>query len=258
MLDRQKRLRPESIRYFTIRGGQGHRLESLSDGVFALAIAILLISSSVPKNFNDLLQFVYDALPLFICMIFIYSIWHQQTVFFLRYGLYDKRTIQLNLILLFLTLFYAYPLKFLMTWLLQFMYFFGGWLLGFKGFGQKIGEMSQMIKFNDMPLLMIIYGLGFLGIFFIFYLLYSHAFKQKEALELNEVEKTLTRFSIIQVKVVMLVATVSVVIAFIGFLMGAPFSGFFAGLAYNLLWIISIPLSKKHEKQLQTLLTREM
>ncbi|MBK7870974.1 MAG: DUF1211 domain-containing protein [Saprospiraceae bacterium] len=258
MLDRKALLQPESLRHFIVRGGQGHRLESLSDGVFALAIAILLIATSVPKNFNDLLQFVYDAVPLFICMIFIYSIWHQQTVFFLRYGLYDKHTIRLNLVLLFLTLFYAYPLKFLMTWLLQFMYFFGGWLLGFEGFWQKMGELSQMISFNDMPLLMIIYGLGFLGIFFIFYLLYLHAFKQKDLLELNEVEITLTRFSIIQVKVVMLVAAVSVLIAFIGFLMDAPFSGFFAGLAYNLLWIISIPLSKKHEKQLQTLLTGEM
>ena len=214
MQNRQKLLRPKSLRHFQLRGGQGHRLESMSDSVFGLAIAILLLASSVPKNFTELLHFVCDALPLFICMIFIYHIWHQQAVFFLRYGLYDNITIRLNLMLLFLVLFYAYPL-------------------------------------------MVIYGAGFLGIFFVFYLLYKHAYKHRELLELNEIEIVQTQFDIQDVGIVILVAALSILIALIGVLAHFSFASFFAGLVYNLLWIIFIPISKRQEKKLQLLLAEK-
>ena len=49
--------------HFRVRETGGSRLEALSDGVFALAIAILLISSSVPSNYQELLLFVQDIIP---------------------------------------------------------------------------------------------------------------------------------------------------------------------------------------------------
>lgn len=40
-------------------------------------------------------------------------IWFEQHKFFRRYGLQDGTTVTLNVILLFVVLFYVYPLKFL-------------------------------------------------------------------------------------------------------------------------------------------------
>ncbi len=257
MLNRQKLLRPKSLRHFQLRGGQGHRLESLSDSVFGLAIAILLLASSVPKNFTELLHFVCDALPLFICMIFIYHIWHQQAVFFLRYGLYDNITIRLNLMLLFLVLFYAYPLKFLMSWLMEFFPLLLWGLLGSEDAWEGIKALTERVRFQDLPLLMVIYGAGFLGIFFVFYLLYKHAYKHRELLELNEIEIVQTQFDIQDVGIVILVAALSILIALIGVLAHFSFASFFAGLVYNLLWIIFIPISKRQEKKLQLLLAEK-
>ncbi|MDH3708613.1 MAG: TMEM175 family protein [Cyclobacteriaceae bacterium] len=73
-----------ALEHFEVRGDGSSRLEALSDGVFALAIAILLLSSSVPKNFQELWAFVVDIVPFGICMLFIYWIWRQQVTFFMR------------------------------------------------------------------------------------------------------------------------------------------------------------------------------
>lgn len=257
MMERQKLLRPESLRYFNIRGGQGHRLESLSDGVFALAIAILLIASSVPKNFDELLSFVYDAIPLFTCMVFIYWIWYEQALFFMRYGLYDTRTIRLNLVLMFLTLFYAYPLKFLMSWLMQFFfYFMGAAVFANEAFWGNIRELSQVVAFENLSWLMVIYGAGFFSIFWVLYLLHSHALKRSELLQLSPIELMETRFSMRVKRVIITVTGISIVIALIGVIFNLEFASFFAGLVYNLLWVFSIPLSKRHKRELQTLLEK--
>lgn len=258
MIERQKLLRPESLRYFTIRGGQGHRLESLSDGVFALAIAILLIASSVPQSFDELLSFVYDAVPLFTCMVFIYWIWYEQALFFMRYGLYDTRTIRLNLVLMFLTLFYAYPLKFLMSWLMQFFFYFvGATVFAQEAFWANIRELSQVVAFENLSWLMVIYGAGFSSIFWVLYLLYSHALKRSEQLEISPIELMETRFSMSVKRVIIIVTGISITIALIGVIFNLEFASFFAGLVYNLLWIFSIPLSKKHRRQLQALLKEQ-
>lgn len=257
MLNRQQLLRPASLQHFRIRGGQGHRLDNLSDSVFGLSIAILLLASSVPKDFDELLHFVYDALPLLLCMIFIYHIWHQHAVFFLRYGLYDTFIIRRNLMLLFLVLFYAYPLKFLMSWLLQFFYLLVKVLLGFKSAWQEIGILSQRISFLELPWLMAIYGAGFLGIFIIFYQLYRHVYEERERLELDILEVTQTEFSIQEIRIVVVVAALSVGIALIGIATDFYFASFFSGLIYNLLWIISIPISKKQQQQMQALLKEQ-
>jgi hypothetical protein len=54
-----------------------------------------------------------------ICFALLLQVWHEQYRFFRRYDLQDSISIVLNCILLFLVLFYAYPLKFLFTLLVN-------------------------------------------------------------------------------------------------------------------------------------------
>ena len=58
--------------HFRLRGYAGTQMDGLTDGIFALAVAVLLISSSVPSNFEELIIFVYDLIPFALCILFIY------------------------------------------------------------------------------------------------------------------------------------------------------------------------------------------
>nr|MCU0419560.1 TMEM175 family protein [Cyclobacteriaceae bacterium] len=98
---------------FRFRGEEPGRLENFSDAVFALAITLLLISTSPPSSFAQIKRFLYDLLPFAICMTLLIVIWSEHNVFFLRYGLRNGRVIFLNTIFLMIVLFYVYPLKFL-------------------------------------------------------------------------------------------------------------------------------------------------
>ena len=105
------------------------------------------------------------------------QVWLWHYCFFRRYGLQDRQTLLLNIALLFVILFYIYPLKFLFL-------LFSDELLG-------LGTGS-MIQDAQWPSLMIIYSLGFLAVQCLFALLYSHAYRKRAELELNEIEVYLT------------------------------------------------------------------
>ena len=98
---------------FRFRGEEQSRIETVSDAGFALAIGLLLISVSSPSNYNDLIAFTKDLVPFAMCIALIMLVWYQHFIFFLRYGLKNSKIVALNTILLFIILFYVYPLKFL-------------------------------------------------------------------------------------------------------------------------------------------------
>jgi len=84
-----------------------------------------------------------------ICFALLLQVWHEQYRFFRRYNLQDSTFVFLNCTLLFLVLFYVYPLKFLFTFLIN------GWL-GFAA--------SVQIKGGQLPVLMEIFSGGFLAV----------------------------------------------------------------------------------------------
>ena len=171
---------------FRYRGEDGTRIEALSDSVFALAIALLLISTTSPGTFEELLVFTQDLIPLGLCITLITLVWYEHFKFFLRYGFRGGKIVMLNTVLLFLLLFYVYPLKFLAKLLVNIYY---GLLSPFFGVDTNIGvEINNMISIEEMTQLMVIYGLGAASLFLVLMLMYRYALKSTEELELNEIE----------------------------------------------------------------------
>ncbi len=105
-------------------------------------------------------------LPFAVCFFLFIDIWWEHHDFFRRYALQDRAVNILNTLLLFVVLFYVYPLKFMFNVALR---------------------MTQIAPGNAQ-VLFTLYGTGFTAIFWLIAALYGHAWRRREALQLNEVE----------------------------------------------------------------------
>src|SRR3979411_1875207 len=91
------------------------RIEGFSDAVFAFAVTLLVVSLEVPRTFNELWSAMRGFLAFAICFALLFQVWWRHHTYFRRYGLEDTVTKALTGVLLFVVLFYVYPLKFLWT-----------------------------------------------------------------------------------------------------------------------------------------------
>ena len=89
------------------------RLEAFSDAAFAFALTLLVVSLDVPKSYAELMRTMRGFPSFACCFALLVWIWHEHNIFFRRYGLQDSWTVFVNSMLLFVTLFYVYPLKFM-------------------------------------------------------------------------------------------------------------------------------------------------
>ena len=214
---------------FRWRSEEISRIEGLSDAVFGFAITLLVVSLEVPKTFNELLGAMNGFAAFAVSFALLFLIWYNQNKFFRRYGLQDTLTIVLTAILLFVVLFYVYPLKFLFTFLVS-------RLTGGHGeFRLPNGNVGSMLE-NDgqMGTLMLIFGVGYLAIFVIFVLLHIHAYRKREQLELNELEKFDTISSIQEAGLNGLIALISMSLVWFG----GPRMSSLAGMTYMLTGVI--------------------
>jgi uncharacterized membrane protein len=194
---------------FRWRGNEITRIEGFSDAVFAFAVTLLVVSLEVPQTFNELLSAMRGFIAFAICFGLLASIWYYHYVFFRRYGLQDRYTILLNTILLFVVLFYVYPLKFVFTLLINQM-------LGDTTVQLPNGAIEPMIETNQGALLFVIYGVGYIAISLVFALMYYHAYRQREQLELTELEVLDTLTSMRALLLDCGVGALSIAIALIG------------------------------------------
>jgi uncharacterized membrane protein len=185
--------------FFRWRGGEITRLEAFCDVVFGFALTLLVVSLEVPRTYAEMMTAMRGFLPFAVCFAQLVMIWVAHYRFSRRFGLEDPYTVLLNIILLFLVLFYVYPLKFVFTLV----------------FGQIMGRaLVGGIGWHEAAVLMRIYAVGFVAVFSLFSLLYAHAYKLRNALELNEVEVLLTRYEIEKTLLMAAVGAVSFALTF--------------------------------------------
>ncbi len=132
--------------------------------------------------------------------------------FFRYYGLDDFATIVLNTVLLFLVLFYVYPLKFLVS-----VFFANVWLSPLTGMPNQISNAQRglplVMTWGDVRGLYLIFGAGFAAVYVVFGALYWHAYRMREALGLSPVEITYTRTSVVKQFLNVGVALLSMLVA---------------------------------------------
>ena len=150
------------------------RLEGFSDAVFGFALTLLVVSLEVPRSYDQLMDVMSGFPSFFCCFALLLWIWHEHNMFFRRYGLQDGVTVIINGALLFMVLFYVYPLKFM----------FDSLFVRFIPSRHPPVEMALYQLANSSA----VYASGFILMMLMFVLLYWRAYTKREELGLSELE----------------------------------------------------------------------
>lgn len=182
-----------------------NRLEGISDAVFAFAATLLVVSLEVPSSFAILKEQLSGFASFGISFFALVLIWKVHYNYFRRTDYVDNWIIAFNMVLLFVVLYFVYPLKFLAT-------------LPFQG---------TPISIDDFATLFQLYSLGFGLIFLCLSAMYARAGAKVE----NIYEKSLLNFYMRHFGIFVIMGIVSIVLATlkVGFLYGLP------GIVYSLL-----------------------
>lgn len=155
-------------------GREVSRVEGFSDAVFGFALTLLVVSLEVPETFDSLKSILAGFLPFALMFALICWIWYEHYAFFRRFDAEDPLTIALNCVLLFIVLFFVYPLKFVFSNVVRIM----------SGNPFAFRDMSHA----DNRLLLSVYSAGFVGIMLVFVLLYWNVYRKRAALGLSAEE----------------------------------------------------------------------
>lgn len=219
------------------------RLEAFSDAVFGFTLTLLVVSVEVPHDYEALIQRMYGFPAFACCFALLVWIWWEHNAFFRRYGLEDGVTVFLNGVLLFVVLFYVYPLKFMFD--------------QFLGMFFRRGESAyKLMTFDELASSSAIYGFGFLLLFVMFALLYVRAYTKRAELDLNPIEVFDTRMYAGHHLVSAGVGLIAVMIA----LYGPRKFVFISPMAFGLMgpfhWLFGTMAGKRRQALLATLSVR--
>jgi uncharacterized membrane protein len=223
-------------RDFRWRGESPTRVEALSDMVFAFAVTLLVVSSAPPSSFAELGEQLWGFPGFAAAFAILLIVWHSHYIFFRRYALEDGWTTTLNAALLFIILFFVYPLKYLATMLSQFVR------------SAAAGRPDAPFTFEEAEYSLALMSGGYAAVFLMFFALYAHALAKSDTLELNQRERQLTRFALWQQGVHVAVAVATAIAALTLPRPWSTFSGFFYGLIGPLIFIggmIFAPAAKR-------------
>lgn len=133
------------------------RLEAISDGIFAFAATLVVVSLDVPDSYAELRASFADVGSFAVSFVALVMLWVTHYNFFRRTTTIDGWIIAYNFGMLFVMLCYIFPLKFLAKLT------FGGATI------DNNLEMAELFQ---------LYGLGFTLVFLFVALLYRRAARQ--------------------------------------------------------------------------------
>lgn len=223
---------------FRLRGDQMTRIETFTDAAFAFALTLLVISiDSIPNSVAQL-QNLIRGIPAFLfSFALLMWFWHAHHIWSKRYGLDDIPTVWLSAALVFCILVFVYPLKFL--YVIMVAWFSDGALV------TALEPLTQ----TDLRDAFVIYGIGFCVTSLVLVLHYVYAWSQRRSLQLNARECLITRHSIVEWCIPLVLGLTS-----IGIAVFSPLGSPWAGMVYGLLGVL-MPihghLSSKQQERLK-------
>lgn len=185
-------------RNFRWRGGSVSRLEGLSDAIFALALTLLVVRLEVPATFAEV-RFAFVSAPVYLaCFALFLWIWYCHYQFHRRYGLEDPLTIAIDGAILFGVLLFALPLRFVSEMIWTSLRMGEPYVLDTAGRRtmEADGTPAHSLTWQESSTLMLFYAGGFALLFALFALQTANAYRRRDELELDEVERYVTRATV--------------------------------------------------------------
>jgi hypothetical protein len=167
---------------FRLRGTAMTRIETFTDAAFAFALTLLVVSLDVPASYAELLEALRGVPAFAFSASLLMLFWHGHHAWSRRYGLDDTPTIVLSCLLVFTVLVYVYPLRLLVKASTSF-------LSQIVGLPTEPFVLSSAAEVNR---LFFIYGAGFVVMSGCLVLLDLHAWRRRQALDLNRIERFVT------------------------------------------------------------------
>lgn len=181
-----------------LRGREASRIEGFSDAVFGFALTLLVVSLEVPDTIAGLKQILRGFIPFAATFALMCWIWFEHYAFFRKFDAEDPLTILLNCVLLFLVLFFVYPLKFVFAMVIP----------AVTRMGPAISMSAQ-----DGRLMMWVYSTGFVAMMLIFVLLYWNQYRRRGAFGLSDAQAFAARTGALTHLLSVAVGVVSIVMA---------------------------------------------
>jgi uncharacterized membrane protein len=159
------------------------RIETFTDAAFAFSLTLLVISMDPPTTMASL-DTALRQIPVFVLSAsLLMMFWSGHHNWSRRFGMDDATTIVLSCLLVFTTLVYVYPLRFMMSSMMAWI----GWLTDFP-LAPPHGELG-IRRVEDVNRMFVIYGLGFMAMASSIMLLNAHAWRRRAVLGLDELER---------------------------------------------------------------------
>lgn len=170
---------------FRLRGMDMTRTETFTDAAFAFALTLLVVSiDSIPSTYDELWLAV-QGIPAFgLSCALLFLFWHGHWNWSRRYGLEDFVSMVLSFFLVFVMLCYIYPMKYVTS-------IFVAWITD-----SRVEVGAQIRSLNELYGIFTIYSIGFVALCVALILLYLRAWARRDDLQLNAVERHVTRSEI--------------------------------------------------------------
>lgn len=224
---------------FRLRGGEVTRLESLTDGAFALALTYLVVAANeVPHTFQDLIQAFKQAPAFAASFAIMLMFWYSHVTWSRRYGLEDALSTVLTGCLIFTMLIFVLPLKIV----------FAGWFSYMSG--DWLPNSTQIDSLQQMRQLFVAFAVGYMLMEVCLFGLYAHARRLAQPLGLNPLELLDTRHAMNRQRFGLLVGLAAALVALAAPPQYAPFSGY----CYALLGITNPLLRRRYAGKRRELL----